>query len=202
MSVSPRVRALAPFVAATAAVVVAAAAAGARHTDATDPNDTRGRLDVRIVRMEHRFSTPRWTVVTFGEWSTASIWDRGYIFVMLDTQGRKAPEHYLMVRSVGTSLLGSLWRLRTPGPDSYLGTVPVSRPTLRSAQVQVRLGRLAFERGRRFYRWWVETLFTTDVCRRVCIDRAPRDPVLQWRPGMSPTPSPSPSPSVSPSSSP
>jgi hypothetical protein len=202
MSATRWVRVLAPFVAAAVTVALVAVTAGAHHTDATDPNDTRGKLDVRAVRMGHRFSTPNWTVVTFGKWSTASIWDKGYIFVMLDTQGKKAPEHYLLVRSVGTSLLGSLWRLRTVGPDSYLGTVPVSRPNLRSVYVQVRLGRLSFDEGRRFYRWWVETLFTSDVCRRVCIDRAPKVPVLQWRSGMSPTPTPSPSPSPSPSSSP
>lgn len=199
MSATRWIRVVAPLVAAALTVALVAVTAGANHRDATDPNDTRGKLDVRLVRMGHRFGTSSWTVVTFGEWSTASIWDSGYIFVMLDTQGKKAPEHYLLVRSVGSSLVGSLWRLRAVGPDSYLGTVPVSRPSLKRAYVQVRLGRLSFDKGRRFYRWWAETLFTSDVCRRVCIDRAPRDPVLQWRPGMSPTPTPSPSVSSSPS---
>jgi hypothetical protein len=195
MSATRWIRLLLPFAAAAVTVALLAVTAGAHHTDATDPNDTRGKLDVRAVRMGHRFGTPNWTVVTFGKWRTPSIWDRGYFFVMLDTKGRKAPEHYLMVRSLGTSLVGSLWRLRKGGSDSYLGSVPVSRPNLRSANVQVRLGRLSFGERRRFYRWWAETLFTSDVCRRVCIDRAPKDPVLQWRPGMSPSPSVSPSPS-------
>ena len=52
--------------------------------------------------------------------------------------------------------------------------------------------RLTFGASRAFYRWWTETIFTGELCRRTCHDHAPNgDPVLQWRPGMSPSPSPS-----------
>jgi hypothetical protein len=190
--------ALAPFGAALITVALVTAIAGAHDTDLTDPNDTRGSLDVRQVRLAHKSGPHAWTIVTFGEWRTGKIWDRGYLMVLLDTQGKEDAEYYLLVRSAGTGLLGSLWRVRNVGPDSFLGSVPVQRFSRLSATVRVGLSRLTFGAHRHFYRWWVQTLFTGEVCKRTCHDRAPnRDPVLQWRPGMSPTPSPSPSESPS-----
>lgn len=203
MSGSRMFRAAVPFVAALTTIVLMTVAAGAHDTDFLDPNDTRSKLDVRQVRLAHISGPPIWTVVTFGEWSTASIWDRGYMMIMLDTQAGTSAEHYLLVRSTGPSLAGSLWRARNVGPDTYLGSLPVKRLSRQSASIQVALFRLTFGANRSFYRWWVQTVYTSDVCRRTCHDRAPNSgAVLQWRPGMSPTPSPSPSPSPSGSPSP
>ena len=201
---SPRfVRAVASLVAALAAVALMAAIAGAHHTDRQDPNETPGKLDVQQVRFAHQPGPPTWTVVTFAEWGVGEIWDRGYLMIMLDTAAGAPAEHYVLVRSTGSSLVGSLWRARNVGADTYLGTVPVTRPSRRSASVQVGSFRLTFGEDRSFYRWWVETLFTGSTCRRSCQDRVPnRNAVLQWRPGMSPSPSPSPTPSPSTSPSP
>jgi len=193
-------RVAAPFAAALVTIALIAAVAGAHHTDRRDPNDTPGKLDVSQVRFAHRSGPPQWRVVTFAQWGTGEIWDTGYLMIMLDTAAGAPAEHYALVRSTGSSLVGSLWRVRKVGPDTYLGTVPVSRPSRRSVVIQVGLSRLTFGENRSFYRWWVETVFTGSICRRSCLDRAPnRNAVLQWRPGMSPSPSPSPSPSVSPS---
>jgi len=192
-------RTIAPFAAAVVTVALVAAIAGAHDADITDPNDTQGKLDIQEVRLAHEPGPPRWAIVTFGEWRTKQIWDRGYLIVMLDTRRGIAAEHYLLVRSAGATLVASLWRIRSVGPDSYLGAATVKRWSLRNATVQVRLSRLEFGASRTFYRWWVETLFTSDLCRRTCLDRAPDvDAVLQWRPGMSPSPSPSLSESPSP----
>ncbi len=200
---SPRfVRAAAPLVAALAVIALMAAIAGAHHTDRQDPNETPGKLDVKQVRFAHRSGPPQWHIVTVGRWGTGEIWDTGYLLVMIDTAAGAPAEHYILVRSTGSSLVGSLWRARNVGADTYLGTVPVTRPSRRSALVQVGLFRLTFGEDRSFYRWWVETLFTGSTCRRSCQDRVPnRNAVLQWRPGMSPSPSPSPSPTPSPSPS-
>jgi hypothetical protein len=193
-------RVAAPFAAAIITIALMAVVAGAHDTDFQDPDDARGKLDVKQVRLAHTPGPPTWTIVTFGEWSTAGMWDRGYMMVLLDTQGGAAAEYYLLVRSAGTALQGSLWRAHAYGPDSYLGSVPTKRPSRRSASVQVGLNRLTFGASRAFYRWWVQTVYTSDLCRRTCHDRAPnREPVLQWRPGMSPSPTSSPSPSDSPS---
>lgn len=181
----------APFVAALLTVALVGAIAGAHDTDLTDPDDTRGKLDVKQVRLAHQPGPPFWTIVTFGEWRTAEMWDRGYLLVFLDTKEGPGAEYYLLIRSVRVDLLGSLWRVRNTGPDSYLGSVPARRLSRRSASVQVGLSRLTFGPQRTFYRWWVQTVFTGELCRRTCHDIAPNgDPVRQWRPGMSPTPSP------------
>ncbi len=195
MSTRRLLSALAPLGAALITVALITAIAGAHDTDLTDPNDTRGILDVRQVRLAHKPGPPAWTIVTFGEWRTAQIWDRGYLMVLLDTEGPADAEYYLLVRSARTDLLGSLWRIRNVGPDSYLGSVPVQHYSRSSATVRVGLSRLTFGTHRLFYRWWVQTLFTGERCQLTCHDRAPNgDPVLQWRPGMSPSPPPSGSP--------
>jgi hypothetical protein len=190
-------RLAAPFAAALATVALIAVVAGAHDTDRMDPNDTGGKLDVKQVRLAHQPPPPLWTVVTFAGWRNSEMWDRGYIMVLLDTSGGERAEYYLLVRSLGQVLQGSLWRARNVGPDSYLGTVPVKRMSLRSASVQVGLSRLDFGPSRSFYRWWVQTLFTSETCRRTCQDRVPNGVAIQqWRPGMSPSPS-SPSPTDS-----
>jgi hypothetical protein len=188
-------RAGAPFAAALITVTLMAVVAGAHHTDLRDPHDTRGRLDVMEVRFRHQPGPPLWTVITFGEWGAPKMWDRGYILILLDTEGGTGAEYYLLVRSLGRTLGGSLWRAHVTKPDSYLGAVPVKRFSRRSASVQVGLSRLKFGGSRSFYRWRVRTLYTSKACPRTCQDRAPNgQPVRQWRPGMSPTPSPSDSP--------
>jgi hypothetical protein len=200
------IRTVAPFAAALVTIVLMTVVAGAHDTDFQDPDDARGKLDVRQVRLAHAPGPPTWTIVTFGEWTIPRMWDRGYLMILLDTQSGVGPEYYLLVRSTGTALQGSLWRARAYGPDSYLGSVPTRRPSRRSASVQVSLKRLTFGASRSFYRWWAQTVYTNHVCPRTCHDRAPNGgAVLQWRPGRSPTPSPpsqSPSPSPSPTDSP
>jgi hypothetical protein len=189
-------RTASPFVAALATIASMALVASGHDTDLTDPNDTRGRLDVREVRLRHQPGPPFWTIITFAEWSTADMWDRGYLLVFLDTKAGAGAEYYLLIRSARFELRGSLWRARRTGPDTFLGAAPVTRQSRRSASVQVGLARLTFGPKRSFYRWWVQTILTSDTCPRTCHDRAPNQgTVRQWRPGMSPTPTPSPSPS-------
>ncbi|HET9673002.1 MAG TPA: hypothetical protein VFQ40_09175 [Actinomycetota bacterium] len=180
----------APFVAAALTVVAMALVAGAHDTDLTDPDDARGKLDIRKVRLAHEDHPPMWTVVTFSRWGNFEMWDRGYVEVLLDTRHTEEAEYYLLVRTDRSKLEGSLWRLHPFGPDTYLGTVGVKRLSLRSVSVQVALRRLEFGERRDSYRWWIHTVVTSEVCPRTCHDRAPnRGAVEQWRPGRSPSPS-------------
>ena len=194
------VRAVLPFLAAIATVGVLTVVAGAHDTDLTDPNDARGKLDVSTVRLAHQPAPPVWTIITYQEWSVREMWDRGYLMVMLDTREGAPADHYALVRSNLFSLEGTLWRIRSVGPDSYLGTVPVHRKSTRSVSIQVGLSRLAWGATRPFYRWWVQTIVTSDTCPQTCQDRAPNGgaSALNWRPGMSPSPSPSPTSTPSP----
>jgi hypothetical protein len=191
MSAARWIRASAAFAAVLGTILTMTLVAGAHDTDFVDPNDARGKLDVREVRLRHEGTPPFWSVVTFAEWGVREMWDRGYVMVMLDTQQGDAAEYYLLVRSNGRAMEGTLWRARTFGPDSRLGAVRVRRLSRRSVSVQVGLFRLTFGEKRDFYRWWVHTTYTSDVCRRTCHDRAPNaGGVVQWRPGRSPSPSP------------
>jgi hypothetical protein len=182
-------RVVAPFVAAAMTVLVIAFVAGAHDTDLTDPDDATGKLDIQSVRLTHDGQPPQWRIVTYRRWTNYEMWDRGFIEVLLDTRQSVNPEYYLLLRTDRWRLTGTLWRIHAVGPDAFLGTVNVSRPSLRSATVQVRLGRLSFGEQRDFYRWRVHTVLTSESCPRTCHDRAPNgDWVVQWRPGRSPTP--------------
>ena len=188
-----------PFVVAglIALVAVVAIAAPSLHSDFNDPNDTKGLLDVRRVRLAHEGGTEV-TVLTFADWTPASIWDRGNGYVFLDTEGGEDPEYFVVVRSTGSDLQGSLWRDRRARRDLFLRNVTVRRKSSDGVSVAVPIKSLEFGRFRTSYSWWTMTSFTGEVCRRTCLDRAPDDgAVEQWRPGMSPTPTNSPSPSES-----
>lgn len=176
---------------------VVAIATPSFHSDVNDPNDTRGLLDVRKVRLDHGGAT-EFTVLTFADWTAASIWDRGNGYVFLDTEGGDEPEYFVVVRSTGSELQASLWRDRRDRRDLFLRNVKVRRKSSDGVSVAVPIRSLRFGQFRTAYYWWAMTSFTGEVCRRTCLDRAPDDgAVEQWRPGMSPTPTNSPSPSES-----
>jgi hypothetical protein len=173
---------------AIAAVAIAAIAAPSFHSDARDPNDTRGLLDVRRVRLDHEGRTEV-TVITFAEWTAASIWDRGNEYVFLDTEGGENPEYFAVVRSTGADLQASLWRDRRERRDVFLRNLRVRRKSPDGVSIEIPIKTLEFGRFRESYFWWAATSFTAEVCRRTCIDRAPdAGSIEQWRPGMSPSP--------------
>ncbi|MDH4113690.1 MAG: hypothetical protein OEV60_13595 [Actinomycetota bacterium] len=193
-------RSIVPFVIAALVVLVAvvAIASPSFHSGANDPNDTKGLLDVRRVRLAHKGGTEA-TVIMFASWSPAAIWDRGNVYVFLDTSGADDAEYFVLVRSTGSGLQGSLWRDRRDRRDVFLRTVKVRRKTGNGVSVAIPIKSLEFGGFRTSYFWWATTTFTGRVCRRTCVDRAPDDgSVEQWRPGMSPSPSPTNSPSPSP----
>ena len=193
-----------PFLIATAVAAIAVAAlAGTRfHSDVDDPNDTRGLLDARTVRLDHK-GTTEFTVITFSSWKAPALWDRGNVFVFLDTERGLPAEYFALVRSVGPELEASLWRARPGRPDGYIRKIGVRRKTTESVSITVPIKSLHFGRSRTEYFWWVSTTFTGAICRRTCIDRVPNEgSVEQWRPGMSPTPTPTPSQTQSPAQPP
>ena len=188
-------RSASPFAAAAATVLAMTLVAGAHDTDLRDPDDTRGKLDIREVRLAHETRTHRWTVVTFSKWGNRAMWDRGYVEVLLDTRRTELADYYLLVRTDRSAIKAGLWRLHHFGPDTFLGPVGVDRLSLRSVSVQVALGKLEIGEQRDAYRWWVHTVVTSEACPRTCHDVAPNgDPVVQWLPGRSPSVTDSPSP--------
>ena len=161
------------------------------HSDIADPNDTKGVLDVQRVRLDHEGGTEV-TLITFAEWTPASIWDQGNAYVFLDTEADEAPEYFVLVRSLGADLQATLWRDRRDRRDMYLRKVAVRRKSPDGVSVALPIKSLEFGPARDSYFWWAATSFTGRLCRRTCLDRAPDEgSVEQWRPGMSPSPSPS-----------
>jgi hypothetical protein len=158
----------------------------------TDPNDTRGLLDIHEVRLRDvDGSPPSWTVITFSDWTTRKLWDRGYVLLNLDTLGTPETDYYALVRADRDRLRGSMWRHRTEARDVRLFNVEVRRRGDNGVAVWVPLRRLIVGVHRTVYRWSVTTLFTGGTCRRTCIDLAPDDSMVEQPIGTtSPTPSP------------
>lgn len=193
-----RLRRVAPFAVAAlvAGTIVATITLAAPATTVEDRNDTRGVLDVETVRFTHpKGQPPKWQIVTFDGWRAATLWDRGYLYVLIDTLGGEPAEYAAQVRSDGRRMRGVLYRLGKGerGRDVAIAALDVGRANRSSVSVRVLLKRMRFGEKRTYYRWWVVTTLSGDRCASLCIDRAPnRNSVRQFRPGMSPSPSPSP----------
>jgi hypothetical protein len=184
-----RARALLPFVAAGAvvALVAVALAATQRSVRINDPNDVRGKLDVREVRLRYYPGPATWTVITYRPWIPRDIWDRGNFFIFIDTLGDERPEYYAAIHSMRSRLVAELRRFNT---DRVIMHLPVSRTARRSVGVSVPLFKLKFGPARTSYRWSAMTSFVGPRCHLTCFDFVPnrgRPSPEQWRPGMSPT---------------
>lgn len=144
----------------------------ADHVDVVDPNDTRGVLDVRRVHVDGT-ARPRYTILTVARWSTADIYDRGFLLVYLETFGDERYDYYALVRSNGRTMEAVLYRDRPNKRDLPMGEINAYRAGKNGVAVRIPLDRLRFPAERVFYVWRVETLMTNPRCRRVCFDRAP-----------------------------
>lgn len=164
--------------------------------DVTDPNDTKGLLDVRRVHVNPN-KPPRFSFVTFRRWTIPEIWDAGFGVIHFDSRGDKHYDFYALVRSDGQRLQGRLFRDRRKQSDYRVGVLKVTRRNERQMKVRVPLKDLKIPSRRTFYRWYAETLFSSTRCPDSCIDRVPNDGAVV-EDLVKPTPSPTlPSPSVS-----
>ena len=194
---------LLPFGAALVTVLTVAAvalASGSRpRVQVDDPNDTKGTMDIRSVLFDPEAGPPRWNVLTFADWRPKDIQDRGFVFLYLDAAGDERAEHYVMIRSQGRELSGSLWLDRRNAPDRRLRALEVTRDSRSSVAVQVPVGSI-LGGSRTSYRWWVVTTFTGRVCPATCVDRLPDTGAVE-EPPSSPTTTPtgSPTPTTTPS---
>ncbi|MGH2735283.1 MAG: hypothetical protein ACRDKZ_06875 [Actinomycetota bacterium] len=175
--------------------------AHAHHVDPRDANDTRGTLDVRKIKSWGSASKPGLRIITFRRWTTEQVWDYGQAIVNLDTFGKKRPDYYVVVRSTGSAMKGTLWRDRKSKSDRRVTKVRVWRPNRRSVNMRFPLSKLRRGKSRLFYAWYVQTLFQSNSCPRVCFDRVPnrgriKDP--NGRPTPKPTPTPTPTPTETP----
>ena len=187
-------RALRPFVVATLLVAVVTSAMAVVRTE-TDANDTRGELDVRSMRFTWEpGAAPRWTIVTFSTWPESAVWDRGYLYVEIDTHAGEGADDYVLIRSDGRRMIGSLFRVGKHR-DRYVRRVPVDRADEISVEVAIPWSELSIGPSRETIGWWVRTSFSSGACVKPCLDRAPDDGALEeFVPGASPPPDPNPNP--------
>ena len=176
--------------------------AAAGDSSVHDPDDTKGRLDIRRVDFEGH-KRPRWTVFTWRRWHSRDIFDQGYILVRLDSFGGTRFDYYALIRSVGHGLTAGLFRDPRHHPDTRLSGLKVWRPDRHSIKLRLRLSKLHFGGSRSFYRWAVETIFSNHNCPRTCFDSAPgHGAIKEPRPGVTPTSTPTPTPSTTPTPTP
>lgn len=202
-------RRVAPFVLVAivvAGVTVAAMAAGpipaGSRGQIDDPNDARGPLDMRRVWFDDPVDAPpNWTIVTYGAWHPKQLLDSGFVFVYLDTTGTDRAEYYVLIRSVGRALAGSLWRDPVRGGDIKLLPIDVTRASNASLAVEIPVGQLEVGPFRTFYGWYAVTTFTGRVCRATCIDRAPDTGAFE-QPIGAPSPTGTGTPTVTPTGTP
>ena len=174
---------------ALAAALAAPLLASARHADVRDRDDTRGRLDIRRVEVTGTVTLPWWKVTTYGSWGAKQIWDRGFVVVYLDTFGTERPDYYVLVRSTGSRMVGILFRDRASKPDRKVTGVRVNRRNRRTVSASAPLRRMR-RRSSGVYNWYVQSLFNSRDCARICFDRAPeRGSVAEPGTAVSPTPS-------------
>jgi hypothetical protein len=176
------------------ALVVAAAAvvmpllARANHVDVADGNDVRGLLDIKRVEMVG-VRKPSFKVNTYGWWTTREVFERGFVLVFFDVRGTERSDYYALARSTGSRVVGTLHRDRPYKPDYRVSWLNAWRVGNRSISIKVPLRKMNFGSARVVYRWYAETLFTGNRCRRVCFDFAPNnETVTEPRPGATPSP--------------
>lgn len=169
--------------------------ATARRSEATDPNDTDGRLDLRTVALDGSAKPPRWTATTFGRWTVEQIWDKGFMIVELDTRRDEAVDHLLVVRSDGEELVGHLYKIRADGTQVEVATIDAEKDGSRSMSFSLALHKLAIGSSRTAYYWAAMSSFVGGECPRTCLDRVPDvGMVEELLPSVPPTPTPTPEP--------
>jgi hypothetical protein len=158
---------------ATAAAVllalVGAEVARAGKSAAQDPNDTRGRLDIRSVSQGHSGRKVTHTIKTFGRWPS-SVLDEQHsnsFLMVLNTDSDPAIERFVFIITARGRLEAGV----LTGNGNFLGRADASRPNRRSLRVTLSKSRLGNPAG---YRWQASSSFQgSSGCGRGCVDRAP-----------------------------
>lgn len=187
-------------VVALGAALVLPLLASARHVRISDPDDTRGVLDIRSVLIVDT-APAKWKITTFGRWNAAQIWDSGFSFVFVDTFGTPRADYYVIVSSEGDRLRGVLYRDRAKGRDRRLRAVRVRHPKRRVVNIVIPFSKLR-RRDSAVFRWYAQTMLSSSRCPQFCFDRAPDDGSVV-EPGPRPTPTvPPPTPTLTPTPTP
>lgn len=144
-----------------------------------DPNDSRGRLDVKVVRHAHsdNAKTLKHVVITREGWTTRAFGRKGTIFFVFSWRGNNCAETHVWV-DVKDGALRARWRAWDPlgcgrGDDSggwgeFYGKPRVRKTSL--TRLVLLVPRTLLPRRIDSYRWAVTTLWS---CKKPCGDKAP-----------------------------
>ena len=164
-----------------AAIPVAAAPGDVERSTVEDHNDVLGLMDVAEARYVHESGQPPdWHVRTYGTWRPIEIWDRGFIWIELDTRYGDAADFSVLLRADRSRMVGTLFRI-TPdagSPDVRVADVTIWRRSADSVSVTLPLKALVFGEARTTFRWWVVASFVGDACPATCVDDVPDDPAF------------------------
>ncbi|MPZ68401.1 MAG: hypothetical protein GEU71_02605 [Actinobacteria bacterium] len=157
------------------AVLLSAAPASAAKMEISDPNDVRGKLDLRrVIRSGEDKLT--WRLITYKGWSVKEIWSVGTLVVDLDTRFDSAPDYYVTIFPTHDKLKARLFRDRKNKKDYQVGKVKVWRKNRKSASIQLSLSRVKVGDDRATYSWRAQTLYYgSSACSDVCFDMAPQN---------------------------
>lgn len=151
------------------ALVSPAAADTARFTD---PDDTPGKLDVKVVRHRHDGTRLLHAVRTYGRWQSRTLsGDETYIGFYLDagTKGTRADRFVWVRYEKGRGLYAQVFQPGTHANGKLLGSARVSRPSRRSVRISLRPRQLS--KGiRNGYRWRVTTSYEKATTEGPCGD--------------------------------
>lgn len=159
----------------------------ATHQNLIDPNDVRGRFDIRRVDMWGPHANTGYRIMTFRRWTPKVVWDAGFFIVNVDTFGTRRFDYYVLIRSTGKRMQGLLFRNREPKRDRLITTFRVWRSDERSVKFRFPWKRVWFPEKRTFFRWTAQSLYTNDFCPNVCIDEVPNNGVVVTRVRPEPT---------------
>jgi hypothetical protein len=153
-----------------AIIALISSTAGADTARFTDPDDTPGKLDVKVVRHAHDGRRLLHILRTYARWPSRTLsGDESYIGFYLDagTKGTRADRFVWVRYKEGRGLYAQIFRPQSHANGDLLGPVRVSRPSRRSVRIALRPSQISngIANG---YRWRVTTSFEKSTTGGPC----------------------------------
>ena len=155
-------------------LVLAPAAPVFAVTKVPDGNDARGILDISHATRYGK-GPLSFRITMFESFTARQTWDRGFLFVFIDSFGDRKPDYFAYVASEGDRFKARLKRYYPRRHVSRtVAKLTLWRPDHRSVTVKVPVPKLHFPSTRDVYRWYAQTMFGSGKCKRaLCFDWAP-----------------------------
>jgi Ca2+-binding RTX toxin-like protein len=141
-----------------------------------DANDSGGLADLERMIIGNAAGAATWSFQTFANLTISGMRDHAYFLVYLDTEGDEVAEYYALLRSNGSKMLAEL--RRDNQNDTLVSSLSASKPAADTVRVTVPWSKMTIAADRAFIRWYAVTLYVSDACPDVCLDRVPESSAL------------------------